>query len=330
MINHFPVTSSVLSAERLGEFLRDRYSFGKDTTCHLLKTFVNDTYLVREGSAKYIFRVYSFNWRSEIEVKEEVRLINILHKNNIAVSFAIADSCGQCIQKLGAPEGERYGVLFSFAEGVKNFNAPLEATFRIGEMMARIHYHTLNLKLERADYTSQTLLVDSFEKFRSYLPIESAEMKFMLETQQFLLDEFKNVDKSKIRKGIIHLDIWADNLHIDTHNNITLFDFDFCGNGWLCLDIAFSLLMLFTMEGNEAEYRKKAERFLMGYESVTPISDEEKRLIPMAAASVCFFYLGAQRERFATVFFNEEHLKRFVNFRIKKWMIFNGLNETTH
>ncbi len=325
-MKHFPVTSSVLSAEKLCEFLRVNYSLGEDATCHLLKTFVNDTYLVKDGSTKYVFRVYSFDWRLEIEIAEEVRLVNLLRKNHIAVSYAIADSSGKHIQKLLAPEGERFGVLFSFAEGEKSFNPSVDINFRIGEMMARIHKHTLNLKLKRANYNPETLLIDSFEKFKSYLPVESDDKKFMLTAQQFLLQEFKNADLSKIRQGAVHLDIWADNLHVDADNNITLFDFDFCGNGWLCYDIAFSLLMLFSMEGNEVEYRKKADSLLKGYESITTISNEEKRMISVVAASISFFYLGVQRERFATIFFNVEHLKRFVNFRIKKWMTFNGLN----
>jgi Ser/Thr protein kinase RdoA (MazF antagonist) len=249
-----------------------------------------------------------------------------LRDDNIGVSYAIADSSGNYIRKLQAPEGERMGVLFSFALGEKSFNPSVEANFRIGEMMARIHQRTLNLKLQRIDYNSETLLVKSFEKFKSYLAVDSDEMKFVLGSQQYLLNEFKNADLSKIRRGAVHLDIWADNLHVDADNNITLFDFDFCGNGWLCYDIAFNFIMLFSMESNELEYQKKTESFLKGYESILVISDEEKRMLPAVAASICFFYLGVQRERFASIFFNEEHLKRFVNFRIRKWMVFNGLN----
>jgi Ser/Thr protein kinase RdoA (MazF antagonist) len=326
MMKHFPVTSSVLSAVELGVFLRQNYSLGEKATCDLLKTFVNDTYLIIDDSTKYVFRIYSFGWRTEIEVSEEIRLINVLREDNIGLSYAIADLKGKYIQKLPAPEGERMGVLFSFAVGEKSFNPSVEANFKIGEMMARIHQRTLNLKLQRIDYDAEALVVKSFEKFKSYLVVDSDEIKFMLGAQQYLLNAFESADLSKIRQGAVHLDIWADNLHVDPNNNITLFDFDFCGNGWLCYDIAFNFIMLFSMEGNEVEYRKKVESFLKGYESILVISDEEKRMLPAAAASICFYYLGVQRERFASVFFNEEHLKRFVNFRIKKWMVFNGLN----
>jgi Ser/Thr protein kinase RdoA (MazF antagonist) len=323
---HFPVTSSVLSASHLGKFLSDNYTLSANTTCRLLKTFVNDTYVVTSGSDSYIFRVYSVGWRSEKEISEEIRLITILREGNIGVSYAIADASGKYIQTIQAPEGNRFGVLFSFAAGEKRYNPSAETHFRIGEIMAEIHVNTVDVALARVDYSPKTLLIDSFEKFKSYLPLHSDEMEFMRSAQQHALKEFEAVKTAQIRKGAVHLDIWADNLHIEDAMTVTLFDFDFCGNGWLCYDISFYLLMLYGTETNEAEYRKKSESFLKGYESVVRISDEEKRILPVAGAALYFFYLGVQRERFATVFFNEEHLKRYVKFRVKKWLSFNGIN----
>src|SRR6187431_563563 len=133
MMKHFPVTSSVLSAVELTVFLKEKYSLSQKTSCHLLKTFVNDTYLIADGSTKYVFRIYSFGWRTEVEITEEIRLINLLREDNIGLSYPIADSKGDYIQKLSAPEGERIGVLFSFAVGQKNFSPSVEANFKIGE-----------------------------------------------------------------------------------------------------------------------------------------------------------------------------------------------------
>lgn len=323
---HFPVTGSVLSDLHLAKFIRDNYALGTNVTCRLIKTFVNDTYVITTDSARYVFRVYSFGWRSEKEISEEVRLISALRLKNIGVSYAIADTDEKYIQTFQAPEGTRFGVLFSFAEGEKKSNPSAETHYKVGEMMAKMHVTTDGMTLERTHYNAKTLLVDAFEKFNSYLPVHSDEMKLMQSVRQYLLKEFEGVKTDKIRSGAIHLDIWADNLHIDDSMNIHLFDFDFCGNGWLCFDISFYLLMLQSNEPIEGEYRKKSESFLKGYESVAGISDEERRILPAAAAALCFFYLGVQSERFATVFFNEEHLKRYVNFRIKKWLGFNGIN----
>lgn len=86
----------------------------------------------------------------------------------------------------------------------------------------------------------------------------------------------ENPDWQNMRSGAVHLDVWFDNLHIDHEKEITFFDFDFCGNGYLCFDISYFLFQLFTIYPNEEEYQAKADHFLKGYASVTEIGNEEK------------------------------------------------------
>src|SRR5437868_9058382 len=126
----FPVTNSTLSAAHLGQFLAENYNFINDATCRLLKTGINDSYLIVEDSNKYVFRVYSLNWRTKNEISEEIRLLNLLTENNIPVSYPLADAKRNYIQQLNAPEGNRFGVLFSFAKGEKllNFSPELHYT----------------------------------------------------------------------------------------------------------------------------------------------------------------------------------------------------------
>ena len=118
-MNHFPVSNSIISEIHLADFLIDTYNFEKNTSCQLIKTWVNDTYLVEVSSEKFIFRIYRLDWRSENEIAEELRLINLLKEKNISISFPILDKKDNFIQSINAPEGKRFGVLFSFADGEK-------------------------------------------------------------------------------------------------------------------------------------------------------------------------------------------------------------------
>nr|WP_294859869.1 phosphotransferase [uncultured Fluviicola sp.] len=322
-MNHFPVTNSTLSAVHIALFLQEKYSLGKGTTCKLIKAGINDTYLVTDNLTQFVFRVYSFNWRSKTEITEEINLLNELKQNGISVSYPIPDQQNNYIQTLSAPEGERFSVLFSYADGEKSHVISAENHFRIGQLMAQLHQITQDQKLNRIDYTPEVILTDSLKQLANFLSDDSEEMKFMQSAQTYLLQEFREADTSRIRQGIVHLDIWFDNLNISDMNEVTLFDFDFCGNGWLALDIAYYIMQLHNIEKYEVnEYQPKVKRFIEGYESITSITGEEKRLFPMLGVSLYFFYLGIQCQRFdnwSNSFLNENYLKRFINGLVKRY-----------
>ena len=324
----FPVINSTLSATHLGLSLQKAYNLSSDTACSLLKTGINDSYLVVDGEEKYVFRIYSLGWRTKKEILEEIRLLNLLRQNNIPVSVPLADIGKNYIHEFNAPEGPRFGVMFSFANGEKLLNFPAGIHHKVGEIMAEIHQLTNNLKLERVTYSSDVILVNSFERLKKFISIDTDEMVFMASAQNYLLNELRQADISQIRNGAVHLDIWFDNLSIDKDNNVTLFDFDFCGNGWLCYDIAYYLLQLHSTEKDDNECKLKTEAFLKGYESVIKITDEERRLLPALGVSLYFFYLGIQCQRFdnwSNTFLNETYLKRFINLLVNKYFEKNNL-----
>ncbi|MBX7241985.1 MAG: phosphotransferase [Bacteroidia bacterium] len=322
-MRHFPVTNSTLSATHIGVFLQEKYSLSKDTQCKLIKAGINDTYLVTDNSDKFVFRVYSLDWRSKTEIDEEIKLLNQLKENSISISYPVSDKESNYIQTLSAPEGDRFAVLFSFASGEKQDIISEVSHFQIGQLLARLHKITNNQKLNRTDYTPEVILIDSLKKVSAFLKSNTAEMDFMKSAQKYLLKEFENANNTEIRKGVVHFDIWFDNLNITKDNKVTVFDFDFCGNGWLCLDIAYYIIQLHNIEQYETKgYTPKIDSFMKGYESVTPISEEEKRLIPMLGVSIYFFYLGVYCQRYdnwSNSFLSENYLKRFINGLIKRY-----------
>jgi Ser/Thr protein kinase RdoA (MazF antagonist) len=74
----FPVISSILSADHIGLLVAKMYSLVGNVSCRLLKTGINHTYLAEDQTGKFIFRVYSLNWRSDLEINEEIRLLKLL------------------------------------------------------------------------------------------------------------------------------------------------------------------------------------------------------------------------------------------------------------
>ena len=318
----FPVSSSILSAPPIAAFVAQQYGLA-NVTCQLLKAGINHTYLVLSASGKYIFRIYSYQWRSDVEIMEEIKLLQHLRDNSMNVSVAIPDVQGSFIQNIPAPEGERKAVLFTFATGEKVHFFTAEQHYKAGVTMAEMHRHTEKMQLNRIQYTPEILITESLEKLRPYISFDTEEIGYMQTAKQKLLTILNTADTTAIRHGIVHMDMWFDNMNITDDGNITLFDFDFCGNSWLVADVAYYILQLYAVETDEQIFIEKKNSFLQGYESITRLTDEEKRLMPALGASSYFFYLGVQCERFenwANVFVSDTYLKRFITIRVKRWL----------
>lgn len=327
MTSEFPVSNSTLSANKLGEFIQQKYNLSENTECTLFRTGMNHVYMVTDVNEKYVFRVYTVDWRTKTEIAEELRLLIHLNENKTHVSFPIADNLNEYIQELNAPEGTRFGVLFSFADGAKSARFTAETSFFIGQALAKVHKSTENFALNRITYDNNVLLVNSIKRTREFFKKETDETKFLERTATFLQNEFNHVKKEQIRFGAVHLDVWFDNMHFNDENKVTLFDFDFCGNGWLCLDISYFLFQLFTTNPNENDYVVKAENFIRGYESITQISKEEKRILPFVCLAIMTYYISMQCDRYenwTNIFLNEDHLKRFVG-NLKRWIVYNKI-----
>lgn len=328
----FPVSDSTLSSSHLATFLKEAYNLGENVSCKLLKTGISHTYAVIDGDNKTVFRVYSLNWRTKAEILEEIRWVSHLKDNQIAVSYPIPDATGNFIQEILAPEGLRFGVMFSFAPGHKMLNYPNEIHFNAGETIGKMHLLAHNFQLDRVTYTPEILLEDSFAKVKLFLDPETVEMTYMASLKEAIHQGLKSIDKTQVRYGAVHTDLWFDNMHFTDDNEVTLFDFDFCGNGPLIQDLGYYIMQLYQTDKDPETFNDKLNHFLLGYESIVPISEEEKRIIPFVSTSVYFFFLGIQCERFdnwSNVFLNEIYLKRFINLILKKWAEHNNIHVAT-
>lgn len=317
----FPVISSTLSAEALGQFINQKYGLD-NCICKLFRTGINHTYLITTDTAQYAIRVYSCNWRSKSEIQDELNLLLTLKQNNISVSYPIADDFDNLIQTINASEGMRYAVLFSFADGSKVRVMDNETCFNIGMLMAKMHNITINQSNSRIQYSAETLLDLPYKRAATFFSEALPEMQFLKQQANEISNYFNNVDTNNLPAGIIHLDIWYDNMAIADDNKITVFDFDFCGNGWLIFDVAYFCKQLFHIEANESDYEAKVKRFLDGYQSIRRLSNEELQLIPKAAVAVFIFYLGVQCQRldWSNIFLSDNYLKMLYVARIKSWI----------
>lgn len=324
----FPVTTSTLSAEALGRLVYDHYELEAEYQSKLIRTGINHSYLIADRRTKFILRVYCYNWRTKAEIEAEIKLLNMLKENNISISYPIADQKGQFIQEIQAPEGTRYAVLFSYAEGGKVRAMDEEACFAVGSVMAKIHTLTTGKPIARTTYNIEHLIERPFATAKRFFSEDLPEMQFLKAEHDRVRKSFSKAASDAVQCGTVHLDIWYDNMSVDDSNRITIFDFDFCGNGWFVLDLAYFCKQLFHIEGDKAVYEAKARSFMKGYQSIRQISLEELQLIPDAGSALWIFYLGVQSQRFdwSNIFLTENYLRMFVG-KMQSWMKYHQEKE---
>ncbi|WP_161599526.1 GrpB family protein [Hymenobacter nivis] len=320
----FPVSASTLDAQALGHLVAERYALGASSTCRLLKTGINHTYLLADADRQYVLRVYSHNWRTRPEIEAELALLLQLRAKGLGVSYPLADRAQELIQEVAAPEGRRYLVLFSFAAGGKvRFLNPAACT-AIGAMLGQLHQVTSGQPLARPAYTPDLLLTQSYASARTFFAEELPEMEYLRTTSRHLAQAFAQAGPAALPTGAVHLDFWYDNMAITEQNEITVFDFDFCGNGPAVLDVAYFCLQLFNIEADKQQYEDKVAHFLAGYGRVRSLSADERQLVPAAGAAVWLFYLGVQVQRFdwTNFFLSANYLKVYVGM-MRAWLTYH-------
>lgn len=289
----------------------------------MLKTNINHTYKVNADNLHYVLRVYSHGHRSFRDVAEEVKLLGDL-KSIISISFPVANAVGDYIQELNAPEGKRYAVLFSFAEGKKLRHLTPAVNVNIGAEVGTFHNFTRDKSIERMDYSVDLLVNWSYRQLATYISEELEEMRFIKASGAELSEAF---DKPGLTKGIVHLDMWYDNMSIQDNGVITFFDFDNCGNGWLILDVGYYLMQLFYVEQDKKEYERKKEAFLSGYRSKSLLTDKELELIPHAGLAIWIHYMGVAAKAFdhiANFYLSENYVKMMIA-RVKDWLKYHQI-----
>ena len=322
----FLAISSILSTDSLSDFIADTYNL-KVISCNILKTGISHNYLVTTNENKFVLRVYTLNWRTEKEITEELQLLTYLDTRNFLVAAPIKNNYGNLINTIKAPEGERFAVLFTYAKGQTIKNLSEKQCFVLGKQIARFHQLTKGKIVNRKEYTAKNLVSWGLEQANTFFDTSSNEMKYFKRAETLIVKKLEEADATLLRKGTVHIDFWYENFKVDKNNNFTFFNFDNCGNGWLFLDIAYALMLLFKNEPDKKAYRLKEASFYKGYESIAVISSEEKELIPYGGLAIWLHYTGIHVQRFndfTNHFLSNEFLKFWIH-TVNQWMLFNKI-----
>jgi Ser/Thr protein kinase RdoA (MazF antagonist) len=294
----------MLSSKALQAFIIQQYG-DPALTCRLLLRNVSDTYIIEKaGAPMYIFKVYRISHRTLHEIKGEVELLNRLRKGGAAVSYPIPDLHGNQIQDFNAPEGLRHGVLFSYAKGSNIYDLNEAQLQLVGREMAKVHNITANLQLahERETYDINRLLLQPLEILAPAFKDHAEGYTYLKDTAQKVIEQLNALSTDSFSQGYLQYDFLPKNFHFDEQGQLTFFDFDFTGKGWLANDVASFFMHFFFHVGTNKMTQPAADHdfqvFIDAYRTVRPFSDDELKAVPYLGFIFWIFYLGYQYTHF--------------------------------
>ena len=293
----FHIQNSTLSAEALVPRVLKKYDLPKLVSCKFFRKGICDTYIIKTAQADRFLKIYMHGRRTRLDVTEEVRLLNYLSKNHVSVAGPIARKNGSYVNRLMAPEGVRYAVLFEAAEGVEEDNEQ-DRIKAFGEMVALFHQCSDRMPGPyRRKHLDMKHLVDNNLSAISPLMVDRlADFKLI----ENIGDQCKRrisglLTASKPEYGICHGDLHGGDVHYGEDNTPVLFDFDSSGFGWRALDIGIFLTTSNWMDiSSEAEDRRQGRlaTFLRGYASHRKLSENELSAIQFAPPIRHIFLMG--------------------------------------
>lgn len=288
------IAHSLLSGEELIRFVQDQYGLRGEIDCALFAVGVNDIYRVWAGDRKYVLRVshaQRFGRFNEDAYRFELSVMRFLREQNFPVPNVILNVEAKPLVPVVFPEGVRYLVLFDYAAGQPHAILTPDDAALMGVLLARLH-HTLDhfeATHRRFELDEAFLLDEPMRYLRQVPEVTGRDLPFLENLAQSLKATMRMLPRTAEMFAPIHGDYWWSNMHFDGQG-LTLFDFDFCGNGWRLYDIA-------TFQGTARANGFKwpddvVEAFLEGYESVRPLTDIERNALQDFEAIRVIWALG--------------------------------------
>lgn len=277
-----PVYHSVISSDALVPALYDLYEIGDIIESRFLSNGLNDTYKLKTSTGQYILRIYKANWRNKNDIDFEVELLNHLIKKEIPVSGPLIRRNGDYVIEFDASEGQRFAVLFTYAEGGNSDKK--ESADLYGEQVAKMHLAMNDFKCCQKRFTIDLnhLLKQPVQSIRNSLSHRPGDMDYLDSLSELLSNRIDEIS-SELEWGVCHGDLHGGNVHFH-ENSLTHFDFDCGGFGWRAYDISVFLWAKVRGKGKEHFNNELWSVFIESYQKHKVLSEYDLKAIPLFVA----------------------------------------------
>ena len=258
-----------LNQNQIEEILSN-YNLGKlDSFKGIEEGIENTNYYLLVNKKKFILTIYEKRVKSQ-DLPFFSDLMSSLNKANFKCPAPISNKENKTITELN---GKKL-MIVSFLEGKAKQNLSPANCKSIGLEVAKMHELTKNFKLTRKNDLSINSWRKIFDSVKDNCANIHKDLPKLIEEN--LDDVEKNWPKS-LPKGIIHADLFHDNIFFIQDKFSGVIDFYFSCEDFFAFEIAicFNALCFDGLKSNLSFNVTKAKNFIDGYTSVRKLTNEE-------------------------------------------------------
>jgi homoserine kinase type II len=232
---------------------------------------VNTNYVLETARGRHLLRVDEV--KSELEVKRELDLLLFLRKHGFPCPQPLTDRKGRHYREIGG----KCVSLYRYLEGrqVRPERLTLAQIENVGRVLADLHSIGKSYKKGIDNRFSFERVADIYAEARGRLP---PYFKRITRTLDDEIEYLQNYLEGKLPKGIIHGDLFHDNLLFKGDKVTGVLDFEAACRGKFIFDLATAANAL-CFDGENYQL-KRFEALIAGYESLRALSLAEWDAFP--------------------------------------------------
>ena len=268
--------------DALTEFLAD-YDLGAVTAFKGIAEGVeNSNYILETDKGGYILTLYEKRVKAA-DLPFFLGLMDHLAANGFPSPVPVHGRDGQALRRLC----NRKAAIITFLRGVSVHHPTPEHCRAVGVTLARLHLAGAGFKMTRENDLSlsgwRKLLDACGTRADELMPDLSAELEAELVVLEAAWPE-------ALPKGVIHADLFPDNVFFLGQELSGVIDFYFACNDFFAYDVAVCL-NAWCFEADRSFNVTKARNMISAYQLVRPLSDDELRLLPLLARGAAMRFL---------------------------------------
>ncbi|WP_029006828.1 homoserine kinase [Azospirillum halopraeferens] len=260
-----------VSDEELNAFVA-QYDLGPVLSCKGIAEGVeNSNYLLVTGSGPYILTLYEKRTRRE-DLPFFLGLMEHVADRGVACPLPVHGRDGEALRELcGRP-----AVIVTYLNGMWPRRIGLNHCARLGEALARLHLAVADFAMVRANALSLPGWTDLFARCADRADTVRPGLRDALAAELAALEAHW---PAGLPSGVIHADLFPDNVFFTGDALSGLIDFYFACNDFFAYDAAICL-NAWCFEPDGAFNATKARLLLSHYTRVRPLSAAELDALP--------------------------------------------------